>query len=100
MPKISKGMRKKREKTLDPKDFRKFEEWLKGRSPVWSLIIASRAALRVLPLLAGTKDVSEAMLPIFRAVSIARYASIYSTYQIQWDLIRSAAAGVRAFHLS
>ncbi|NJL07287.1 MAG: hypothetical protein HC900_02780 [Methylacidiphilales bacterium] len=62
----------------DPADRAAFERWLAGKDRMWSVVIASRAALRVLPLIVpGPKDSKSAplFLMTFRCTAISRFAS-------------------------
>ena len=61
------------------KDYDQLRKWLGGRPPGDSALIATRAALRVLPLVAsGVSEFSvgfrrEILLPIFRVATVANF---------------------------
>jgi hypothetical protein len=63
----------------DPNDPVALRDWLSGRPPAWSVTIAARAALRVLPLALLENHYSLSfevfLLSLFRANSIARFAA-------------------------
>jgi hypothetical protein len=59
----------------DPREIDAFRKWL-GRQPrEWSVTIAARAALRVLPLVGRADNLSDVVLPAFRARACARFAA-------------------------
>src|SRR5262245_57055068 len=58
---------------------RDLERWLNGRAHEPTVLIASRAALRALPLLTdwmGSID-GDAVLPVFRAAALSRVAAVW-----------------------
>ena len=59
----------------DPRKRRLFEAWLLEQPREWSVVIACRAALRLIPFLSAYRgDSGDIMLSTFRAVAIARFA--------------------------
>lgn len=92
-----KGRRWEGKKPPDPHNLRDFERWLAQQPPEWSVVIAVRAALRVLPL-AGVEQSSTIVLSIFRATAIARFAAKYSNRANGLEALRAggAAAGASA----
>jgi hypothetical protein len=64
----------------DPRDREAFEVWLTLKPWTWSLVIAARVALRVLPLVESEKlsaaFTESVILPLFRATAIARFAAV------------------------
>jgi len=71
----------------DPEDLTGFRDWLEEQPRDWSMTIAARAALRVLPLV-NAKNLSVIALHVFRATAIARFAAKYPNRAID---VRSAA---------
>lgn len=63
----------------DPHNREAFETWLRSKPRNWSLVIAARAALRVLPVVRWGKlheaEVTAVVFPIYRAIAIARFAA-------------------------
>jgi hypothetical protein len=86
----------------DPKNRQAFREWLAKQPREWSVTIAARAALRVLPLLQGADNVAALVFPVFpatvlsvfRATAIARFAAKYPNRAI--DAYAAAATAARA----
>jgi hypothetical protein len=70
-----------RRPSVDPGNRDAFEKWLASKPPSWSVVIAARAALRLLPLIGPNKisarNAEILVLPIFRASAIARFAAVY-----------------------
>ncbi|ABD05497.1 hypothetical protein RPB_0786 [Rhodopseudomonas palustris HaA2] len=75
----------------DPNDFEAFTSWLVQQPRTWSVVLAARAALRVLPLSRVQDRLSVIVLPAFRATAIARFAAKYPN-----RAIGQAAADARA----
>lgn len=61
----------------NPIDFEAFRGWLALQPREWPVVIAARAALRVLPLVRSEDNLSSILLPLFRATAIARFAARY-----------------------
>lgn len=63
----------------DPADTEKFAAWLATKDRSWSVVIAARAALRVLPLIGHSRGSGrgEQVLSAFRAAAISRFAVVY-----------------------
>jgi hypothetical protein len=80
----------------DPSDFKAFRSWLEQQPSEWSVVIAARAALRVLPLLRAQKKLSAIILPVFRATAIARFAAKYPNRAIASAAFSAAAAASAA----
>jgi hypothetical protein len=80
----------------DPADFSEFRDWLTKQPREWSVIIAARAALRVLPLARASKSPDAIMLPMFRATAIARFAAKYPNLTIAASASSAAAAASSA----
>ncbi len=66
----------------DPQDSASFENWLTDQPREWSIAIAVRAALRVVPLVSGASDLPLTVLPVFNATAIARFAAKYPSRAI------------------
>ena len=98
MAKSTKGTSAKGEGPPGPKNHGAFRSWLAKQPREWSVTIAARAALRVLPLLQGTNDVTAIALPVFRATAVARYAAKYPNGRIAAaaDAAYAAAAAADA----
>jgi hypothetical protein len=64
----------------DPRD-PAFKRWLASKPREWSVVVAARAALRVLPLVRqselGAFEAPAIRLPVFRATAIAWFAAVY-----------------------
>lgn len=58
----------------DPRDDDAFKDWLTPHPHEWSVVIAARAAARVLPLVRSRKLVP-VIQPVFRAVAVAHFAA-------------------------
>ena len=69
--------RRQLEGAPEPSNRTAFEAWLSDRPRAWSITIAARAALRVVPFVVNDHYYSEIVLPLLRAVAIARFASSY-----------------------
>lgn len=71
----------KNDEPPDLRDQKAFREWLESKPREWSVVIAARAALRVLPLARtakfGSEEARAILLPVFRATAIARFATVY-----------------------
>jgi hypothetical protein len=84
----------------DPRNREAFQEWLKTKPREWSVVIAVRAALRVLPLARtakfGSEEASATLLPVFRATAIARFAAVYPNRAIEGPAAATAARAARA----
>lgn len=61
----------------DPEDEKAFHEWLARQPREWSIAIAVRSTLRVLPLISADDPLLAVVLPAFRATAIARFAAKY-----------------------
>jgi hypothetical protein len=60
----------------DPRDYEEFAAWLREQPREWSVVIALRAAMRVLPLISiAGRERKDAGLSLFRAAAIARFAA-------------------------
>ena len=70
----------------DPRNREAFQEWLETKPREWSVVIAAGAALRVLPLARtakfGSEEARTILLPVFRAIAIARFAAVYPNQEI------------------
>jgi hypothetical protein len=71
----------------DLSDQEVIRQWLESKQREWSVVIAARAALRVVPL-AGqprlrARQASAVLLPVFRATAIARFAAVYPNRAIE-----------------
>jgi hypothetical protein len=73
-----------------------FRHWLALQPRSWSVVIAMRAALRVLPLIAGDKirarTAETFMLPVFRAIAISRFAAVCPNREIDANDVASVDA--------
>lgn len=65
----------------DPSSESTFRAWLKKHPPEWSSVVATRAALRILPKMAEYSDNAIVFLPVFRATAVARFAAEYPNRQ-------------------
>ena len=85
----------------DPRTDVAFRDWLRQQPREWSVVIAARAALRVLPLVVASDQFQEVVLPVFRANAISRFAGKYPNRKIVLVRIaaaaRAAAAAARAY---
>jgi hypothetical protein len=61
----------------DPRDFDAFRNWLTKQPREWSVTIAARAALHVLPMARPGESPDAVMLPMFRATAVVRFAAKY-----------------------
>lgn len=83
------------DKVPDPRDYTAFRDWLNSKPRQWSVVIAARAALRVLPLVyaPGLNDYEAIIiLPLFRAAAISRLAAVCPHREIE-NTAAGAAAG-------
>lgn len=67
----------------DPKDHQAFQNWLNKQPGPWLITIAARAALRVVPLVRSTRELSAIVLPVFRATAVAGFAAKYQKRAIR-----------------
>jgi hypothetical protein len=74
----------------DSRDSEAFEKWLSLKAREWSVVIAARTALRVLPLMRGEENLVAIILPVFRATAIARFAAKYPNRVL--DAVSAASA--------
>lgn len=81
-----------------------FEEWLEGKPRAWTVALAARSALRVLPLLSehskpsnvlSQSQRSKIILPVFRGMAIPWAVAKYST-QLSDLSVAAAAAAIAA----
>jgi hypothetical protein len=79
----------------NPNDRQAFSNWLAKRPHQWSVTIAVRAALRVLPLLRGPNNPEATTLSAFRATAIARFAARFPNNAIETAAVAAAAASSR-----
>ena len=88
-----------RGKAASPSDLEAFQQWLGTKPREWSVVIAARAALRVLPLARtakfGSEEARTTLLRVFRATAIARFAAVYPNRTIE-ALVAARAATARA----
>ncbi|HEV7881577.1 hypothetical protein [Bradyrhizobium sp.] len=91
MAKSAKAPPGKGEAPPDPSRTDAFANWLTKQPREWSVAIAARAGLRVVPLARGTGDVSM-VLQVFRATAIARFDAIYQNRPVE-----AAAAAAAAY---
>jgi hypothetical protein len=77
------------------RDSEAFKRWLASKPSSWSVVIAARAALRILPLIQldefAARDVELEFLPAFRATAIARFAAMYPHRAIEAAAATAAA---------
>jgi hypothetical protein len=92
MAKATKAPHRKGNGPPDPTDHEAFQKWLLQQPPEWSVTIAARAALRVLPLVRGDKNLAAIALPVFRATAIAWFAAKYPNRSIEVAPAALAAA--------
>jgi hypothetical protein len=83
MAKSTHGLPGKGEGPPDPTDHRAFEKWLGNQPRQWSVTIAARASLRVVPLVSDRHDLPGALLPMLRATAIARFAAKHPSRKIE-----------------
>lgn len=76
----------------DPSDRDAIRAWLRGKPTEWSVVIASRSALRVLPFYYNSGGPLEIMLPVFRATALAQFAVKHSVNPIGLLLVAADAA--------
>lgn len=95
MAKSTKAPPGKGEGPPDPKDRKAFQNWLEKQPREWSVTIAARAALRVLPLV-HAKDLPLIALQVFRATAITRFAAKYPNRTIEVSLVADAGKGADA----
>lgn len=79
----------------DPSNFEAIKSWLKQQPNEWSVVIASRAALRVLPFVRSEQSILAIVLPFFRATAVARFAAKFPSRAIE-GAARAAARAVDA----
>jgi hypothetical protein len=80
----------------DPEDSTSFENWLTNGPREWSVAIAARAALRILPLEREADDFPTNILLAFRATAIARFAAKYLNLAVGVYAEDAAFAAIRA----
>lgn len=66
----------------NPGDLLAFDRWLSQRPRPWSVVIANRAALRVLPLLQYEQQFPVLVLSVLRAIAISRVAARFPNVTI------------------
>jgi len=82
----------------DPSDRDAFLHWQRDKPRSWSVVIATRAALRVLPLSSGFPDQPDVMLRSLRAAAIARFAAKRLTHVTWGEADHVAKVAGRAAH--
>jgi hypothetical protein len=83
----------------DPENLTAFRDWLEQQPREWSVTLAARSALRVLPFV-NAADSSVIALHVFRASAIARFAAKYPNRAIEIPYLGNAvyAANAAAVH--
>jgi hypothetical protein len=77
----------------DPRNREAFASWLAKQPREWSVALAARAALRVLPIvLANDDELPALILMVFRATAIARFAAKYPNRAIAAASASAASA--------
>lgn len=79
----------------DPANVDGFSKWLRKQPRQWSIVIACRAALRMLPLLSSYHRKADAILPVFRAAAISRFAAKYPNSEV-YPTSRTVEVAARA----
>jgi hypothetical protein len=83
----------------DPRDYEPFLKWLADKPPQWSVVIAARAALRLLPLVQTeqitAKSAAGAILLLFRATAVSRFVAMNPYRKIAEAAAAAAAAAER-----
>ncbi|QWG13813.1 hypothetical protein KMZ29_03595 [Bradyrhizobium sediminis] len=75
----------------NPNDRQAFSNWLVKQPRQWSVTIAARAALRVLPLLRDQGNPEASILSAFRATAIARFAARFPNKAVATAAIAAAS---------